>query len=270
MILMFGDVHGNCDHILPAVLAEKPAAIIFLGDIQAQRPFEQELGEVMDLTDVWWIPGNHDTDSRADYDNLFNSALADKNLHGRVVEIDGLRVAGLGGVFREAVWYPRHDPEAVPHYESYDSYVKSELAAERWKEYRRLKAAGQNPAGLPSPAMLGKALTHKSTIFYDDWLSLYGQRADILVTHEAPSCHPYGFIALDILAKSMRIKYSFHGHLHDRISYSEQHERLGFSAHGVGFCGVSDMYGGMVRAGEYDAHYERLYQENRRSRDKPV
>ena len=261
MILMFGDVHSNFDHVLPAVLAEKPAAIIFLGDLQAQKPLEQELAEVMDLTDVWWIPGNHDTDCKSDYDNLFNSALADRNLHGRIVEIDGLRVAGLGGVFRESVWYPRYDPEAVPNYETYDAFVKSELAAERWKEYRRLKAAGHNPDGLPSPAMLGKALTHKSTIFYSDWLNLYGQRADILVTHEAPSCHPNGFIALDVLAQSMRVKYTFHGHQHDRLNYREHEERLGFSAHGVGFCAVTDQYGGMIRAGDFDE--QRMHRQYR-------
>jgi predicted phosphodiesterase len=263
MILLFGDTHGSLVHVLPAVLAEKPAAIIFLGDIQAQKPLEQERAGVMDLTDVWFIPGNHDTDSRADYDNLFNSALADKNLHGRVVEIDGLRVAGLGGVFRESVWYPRYDPEAVPHYETYDAFVKSELAAERWKEYRRLKASGQAPDGLPSPALLGKALTHKSTIFYEDWLRLYGQRADILVTHEAPSCHPNGFIALDVLAQSMRVKYAFHGHQHDRLNYSEHEERLGFSANGVGFRAISDQWGGMIRAGDFDE--QRM---NRQYRDK--
>lgn len=249
VILMFGDVHGHFRHILPVVQAEKPAAIILLGDIQAQKPLEQELAEVMKLTDVWWIPGNHDTDSKADYDNLFNSALADKNLHGRVVEIDGLRVAGLGGVFREASWYPQFDAEAVPKFLTYDEYVKATLDAERWKEFRRLKAAGQEPDGLPSPALLGKALTHKSTIFYADWLSLYGQQADILVTHEAPSCHPHGFVALDVLAQSMKIKFMFHGHHHDHHNYRDHCEKLGFSAHGVAYCGVTDMYGGMILAG---------------------
>lgn len=249
MILMFGDVHGHFRHILPVVQAEKPAAIILLGDIQAQKPLHEELKDVMDKTEVWWIPGNHDTDSRADYDNLFNSKLADRNLHGRVVEIDGLRVAGLGGVFREASWYPQFDAEAVPKFEAYEAYVNANLEAERWKEFRRLKAAGQEPNGLPSPALLGKALTHKSTIFYNEWLNLYGQQADILVTHEAPSCHPHGFVALDLLAQSLKVKFMFHGHHHDHHNYADHCERLGFSAHGVAYCGVTDMYGGMILAG---------------------
>ena len=37
---------------------------------------------------------------------LFDSKLADHNLHGRVVEIAGLRIAGSGGIFRGKVWEP--------------------------------------------------------------------------------------------------------------------------------------------------------------------
>lgn len=273
MILMFGDVHGNFRHVLPVVQKEKPKAIIFLGDLQAQKPLEQELADVMLLTEVWWIHGNHDTDSRKDHDNLFCSALADRNLHGRIVEIDGVRVAGLGGVFRERVWYPQYSAEAEPHYANYDSYLKQSLIAERWKEYRRMikptldaegwqdyqrmTAAGWTPENLPMPPFIGKALTHKSTIFHEDWLQLYGQCADILVTHEAPTCHPHGFAAVDALAQSMRVKYVFHGHHHDRLNYAAHEKRLGFSAHGVGLRGVSDMYGGMILAGMHD--------ENRRA-----
>jgi hypothetical protein len=85
---------------------DRPAAVVFLGDLQAQRPLEIELASILGMTEVWYIHGNHDTDSEADYDNLFGSALADRNLHGRVVEIDGLRIAGLGGIFRGQVWAP--------------------------------------------------------------------------------------------------------------------------------------------------------------------
>lgn len=264
MILMFGDVHSDFRHVLPVVQAEKPTAIIFLGDIQAQRPLEQELAEVMDITEVYFIPGNHDTDSKADYDNLFGSALADRNLHGRIVEIDGLCVAGLGGIFREATWYPQVDAEAEVKYSSYEALIDAEMQAEKWKEFRRLKALGQEPTGLPSPQLVGKALLHKSTIFHDEWLKLYGQRADILVTHEAPSCHPYGFVAIDVLAQSMKVKYTFHGHLHDRQNYSTHENRLGFSPHGVGLRGVSDMYGGMIFEGAHDVHYRNEW--NKRGR----
>ncbi len=238
MILMFGDVHGNFEHVLPVVEAEQPCAIIFLGDLQAQRPLEQELAEVMKLTEVYFIHGNHDTDSRSDYDNLFDSAIAERNLHGRVVEIDGIKVAGLGGIFREKIWRP--DPvETQPKHTSYDAlakHLKAEVA------YHKIN---QQKADL-------EMRKHRTSIFYQDWLKLYGQQADVLVTHEAPSCHPHGFKAIDLLAQSMKAKYSFHGHHHDRLNYSTHEAALGFSAHGVGFQGVSDMYGGMISAGCFD------------------
>lgn len=261
MILMFGDVHGNFDHVLDVVEEEKPAAIIFLGDLQAQRPLEQELVGVLDKCEVWWIPGNHDTDSREDYDNLFCSALADRNLHGRVVEIDGLRIAGIGGVFREKSWYPRESAEVEPQYHSYKALIDAEMQAERWKEFRRMKAAGQAPDGLPSPPMIGKALLHKSTIFYDDWMRLFAGRADILVTHEAPTCHPHGFAAIDVLAQSMGVKVAIHGHHHDCLDYSSHVVRMGFQTFGVGFCGVTDQNGRMVVQGEFDER--RSYRQER-------
>lgn len=99
---------------------------------------------------------------------------------------------------------------------------------------------------LPSPPMVGKALLHKSTIFWTDWIRLFGQSADILVTHEAPSCHPNGFKGIDVLAQSMKVKYAFHGHHHDQLNYAAHEESLGFSAHGIGLRSVSDMYGGIV------------------------
>lgn len=64
----------------------------------------------METTSIWWISGNHDTDSEASHDHLHCSVLADHNLHDRVVEIAGVRIAGLGGVFREQVWAPPEDP----------------------------------------------------------------------------------------------------------------------------------------------------------------
>lgn len=267
MILMFGDTHGYFKHVLPVVEAEKPEAIIFLGDLQAQRPLELELDTVLDKTEVWWIPGNHDTDSRKDYDNLFESKLADRNLHGRVVQIAGVRIAGLGGIFRESVWYPQLSATIVPRYPNYESFIDADMEAERWKEYRRQSrgtmseeewrqhqqklATGWKP-NLPSPPLVGKALTHRSTIFWNTWMELHGQLADILVSHEAPSCHPHGFAAIDELAQSMKVKFTFHGHHHDRLNYTEHEERLRFSAHGVGLRGVTNMYGEMIRSGQLD------------------
>ena len=43
MIYFFGDVHGHFDHVLEIVVRDRPAAIVLLGDLQAQRALEAEL-----------------------------------------------------------------------------------------------------------------------------------------------------------------------------------------------------------------------------------
>lgn len=252
MILFLGDVHGDFKHVLPAVQKYKPSAVIFLGDLELGRPFEQEVAEVMQLTELYFIHGNHDTNSAATYDYLFNSTLSDRNLHNKVVEIDGHRVAGLGGIFRQTIWWPKDDPAIVPKYENYEAFVEAELQALKWQEMRKQKELGIVDSESESPVLIGKRLTHKSTIFFDDWMNLFGQQADILVTHEAPCCHPYGFVGITELAKGMQVKKTFHGHHHDRLDYSAHRERLGFDAHGVGYRGISDQDGALVRLGDYD------------------
>lgn len=227
-IFFAGDTHGNFDHIIQAVREHRPAAVVFLGDLQPQRPLDQELQPILDLTEIWWIHGNHDTDSDADYDHLFGSALADRNLHGRVVEVAGVRIAGLGGVFRGQVWMP---PGKIQHHTA-DDYTAQCGKGNRWR------------GGLPRK--------HRSSIFPADYARLVGERAEILVTHEAPSSHPHGFDAIDELARSIGATSLFHGHHHDRLDYSAHRDRLGFEAFGVGFCGITDETGRSIRAGEFD------------------
>lgn len=229
MILFCGDPHGHFGHIIEAVQEHQPAAVILLGDLQAQRPLEVELATILDKTEVWFIHGNHDTDCEADHDHLFGSALVERNLHGRVVEIAGLRIAGLGGVFRGKVW----TPPAPATFENPKQYLARCGKGNFWR------------GGLP--------LTHRSTIFPVDYESLQKQRADILITHEAPSAHPHGFAAIDQLASSLGVSSSFHGHHHDRLDYSAERTRLGFNAFGVGLRGITDQDGRVKRAGEVDA-----------------
>ncbi len=94
-LMFFGDPHGNFVPVIAAVDLFRPKAIVLLGDIQALQPLHVELAPILDKTQIWFIHGNHDTDSNADYDNLWGSELAHRNLHGRVVEIAGYQVAGL-------------------------------------------------------------------------------------------------------------------------------------------------------------------------------
>lgn len=236
-ILFLGDTHGQFGHILRAVHAYRPEALVFLGDIQAKRPLQAEIAEVLDLTEVWWIHGNHDTDSPEYHDNLFHSTLSNRNLHGRVTEVAGVRIAGLGGIFREKIWYPPMDIR----YESAQDLQGRDREECEWRN------------GLP--------LRHRSSIFPEDYFSLIGQHADVLVTHEAPSCHPNGFDAIDELARSLGVEVSYHGHHHDRLDYSGGWTDLGFQAFGVGLRGITHHNGSVVLPGQEDEN--RMIRQNR-------
>ena len=224
-----GDTHGRFDHLRRAVDLHRPKAVILLGDVQPSRPMEQELGELVERTELWFIHGNHDTDTEADHDHLLDSALTHRNLHGRVVEVAGLRIAGLGGIFRGRVWQP---PQPA-HYESPEEFCLRSGPDSRWR------------GGLP--------LRMRSTIFPSEWYALAEQSADLLVTHEAPDVHPHGFAAITELAQLMGVGRSFHGHHHDRLDYLAAFDRIGFKAYGVGLRGICDLDGRVVVVGELDA-----------------
>ena len=242
-IFFCGDPHGNFDHIVRAVQQFKPAAVVLLGDLQPQEPLQVALDDIIRHTEIWWIHGNHDTDSEADAHNLFASELTDRNLHGRVVEIDGLRIAGLGGIFRGKVWYPPEDAL----YQSYADFVESlNSSRPNWTN------SVEHASNLEQATRDGKMRQHLSSIFPDVYLKLVGQRADILVSHEAPSCHPHGFDAIDELARSMSVTKSFHGHHHDRLDYAGHWPSLSFQAHGVGFRGIVDQDGNEINKGKFD------------------
>jgi len=99
-ILFFGVNHGHFGHIIAAVKREKPDAIVLLGDIEASQPLDVEFAPILGKTVIRFIHGNHDTDSDFDFRHLFESKLAGASLDGRVAEVAGVRIAGLGGVFR--------------------------------------------------------------------------------------------------------------------------------------------------------------------------
>mgnify|MGYP005840420705 CR=1 FL=1 len=226
MILFGGDPHGNFMPIIRAVETYSPQAVILLGDLDLERSLEQELAGILDKTEVWFIPGNHDGDCDRWYDHLFRSGLSDRNLHGRVAEIDGKRVAGLGGVFREKIWRP----PAAPKFRSHQDLLPTCTKKDRWR------------GGIPRK--------HQVSIFWEHYKTLWNKRADILVSHEAPSCHRYGFKALDELAQSLGVKTVFHGHHHEQYSTTICSGSIG--VHGVGKGGVSDEKGNVLIAGKSD------------------
>lgn len=171
----------------------RPAHSFFLGDFDLERPLDIELADLTSAgSSVYFIHGNHDADRESWHDFVFQSGLASSNVTGRVVELDGVRVAGLGGVFHADVWHPQN-AGGIPKFSTRSEYLSAHSRS-MWRE------------GLP--------LRHRSTIFPEDFNSLAALEADILITHEAPSTHRYGHSEIDDLAEVLGVKTVVHGHLH--------------------------------------------------------
>lgn len=196
-LMFFGDPHGDFKAVIAAVQRYRPEAVVLLGDVQARQPLHVELQSIRDLTEIWFIHGNHDTDSDADHDNLWRSELADRNLHGRVVEIAGYRVAGLGGIFRGKIWNPTAPRERVlyPPAEHLQRYLdRRRVPRQKWRDVISRR--------------------HRSSIFRDDYEAMLSLKADVLVSHEAPVAAPrgrhFGFAAIDELAISLGARLVVH------------------------------------------------------------
>jgi predicted phosphodiesterase len=247
MIWFLGDVHSHFQHIEQAIdgAIVKPTAVIFLGDLEAPIALADCIEGILRRdVQVFWIRGNHDTDTQENWGNLQGSMH--RNIDGKVVIIDGLRVAGLGGIFRGEVWHQGVN-DGKPTYTCYADYeralrndrrIKQRLSKQDLLQLQDVPSA-RSTADLQDTYRAGKLLRAHSTLFPDVFERLANMKADILVTHEAPSCHPHGFGAIDLLARKMGVKTLFHGHQHDCLDYSEQFGAMGFRAFGVGFCGIS-------------------------------
>jgi predicted phosphodiesterase len=217
-ILFAGDPHGDFVPVIAAVQTYQPAAVVLLGDYDLKKPFEQYLEAIMDKTQIYWIPGNHDFEPALHHHKLFSSRLAEQGLHLNAIEGAGLRMAGLGGIFLGRVWYP---PQS-PRWQSKQHYLQRKSQNARYSEL---------------------SLKYQSAIWPDEWEALKDLKADILVTHEAPRSHRHGFIAIDQLAEAMGVRKVFHGHLHEHYS---ARIRKGIQVFGVGNAKVADLSGNEV------------------------
>lgn len=232
-IWFVGDVHGEFKYLARALQAAdlRPRWIVFAGDIEIMhKPFREILEPVQRFDPeirVAFIYGNHDADSYDHWEMLHDSGDA-VPLHGQVVDMDGVKVAGLGGHFVGKVWYPPAEPLHMDQ--------KEALGGGSFR-FR----GGQRPA----PKYL-------AAIYPDQVIRMESLRADILVTHEAPSCHPHGFEVLDGLARSLRAHRTFHGHHHDDRTkeYALQRERLGFDAVGLRLNQIKNGLGEEIFEGE--------------------
>jgi predicted phosphodiesterase len=206
-IVFIGDIHQQWESIARGLesLDPLPQAAILLGDIQCDRPLDELATPLLDRgINVHWIFGNHDNDGGPEmWANLVepdrNPRTTQGALHARVVEIAGIRIAGLGGTFRPRIWEPPEPPRLHRR-----SDLPQDLASlgPGWREEQIT------------------ALIHSlgaTAIWPEDYDYLASQRADILVTHEAPRSHPSGNAALDVLARAMGATLIVHGHHH--VSY---------------------------------------------------
>ena len=207
-ILFYGDPHGQWQPLLDEYARHPARAVILLGDCELDRPLHETLKPIAsDGTPIHWIYGNHDNRIEVQWSNL---TAAPGGLHGRVTDVAGQRLAGLGGNYAGKVWYPRGGNEE-PRFLTRRAFLKS------------LPHSGRPGTEMP--------LERRSVIFPEDHDVLARLRADVLVCHEAPSSHQHGFGALDELAKAMRVRLLVHGHHH--VGY-EGLSRDGVEVRGLG------------------------------------
>ena len=235
-ILFCGDPHGNFDPFRRAGLQHRPQALVLLGDYNClQTTLVKEIAPVRASgIPVHWITGNHDTDSVAEWVNLH---CADGCIDGQVVTLAGLRVAGLGGVFRAHVWHPGSDG-GLPRFRRRDDFLLQTLQEKNNKFRAKWTAPWESQPGLP--------VSLRGAIWPEDYDQLADQQADILVTHEAPACHRHGFAEIDLLAEAMGARLIVHGHHHTDYRTVLPN---GIVVHGVGRAGVQDLHGRCVMPG---------------------
>jgi len=203
-IVFIGDIHQMWERVERglAQLPAPPKAAVILGDVQCDRPLDSCAAALLRHgIAVHWIYGNHDNDGGPGmWHNLtspdLNPVTAGNALNGRVTDIAGVRIAGLGGTFRPRVW----EPPAAPRLQS-RSQVPEDVRdmCRGWRE--------EHVQGLIHSLST-------TSIWPEDYDALAQQRADILVTHEAPSSHPAGSAAIDHLARAMSVRLIVHGHHH--------------------------------------------------------
>ena len=192
-MLFYGDPHGAFVPLLRACKEERPDAVVIVGDLELEVPLEAYLEELREARiPVRWILGNHDTDTREAFKLIWNEDRSG-NLHTCFAHHGGLLVAGLGGIFKERVWFPR-DELAPPRY------------ATR-RDYRRRRQEYGRPGGLQ--------WWTRDAIFPEDLVALGKLRVDVLVTHDAPTTHRYGFVGIDAGARACRARMVVHGHHHE-------------------------------------------------------
>jgi predicted phosphodiesterase len=226
VLAIASDLHGHFDHMIRTVNEARPKALVLAGDLDLEQPLDTVLAPLNSDIEVFYIHGNHDTDRPHWWENLVLSRRA-QSIHGKVVDIGGISVAGLGGVFRQEIWHP---DAGNPRYPTRESY-RQRRPPKDWDLPLKRK--------------------HHSSIWWEDYERLFDQHADVLVTHEAPAVHRHGVQALDDLAEALEARWHFHGHHHEAYRAKS---RNGVTVVGIAQAGVVDqhgrpLFGGLKRDG---------------------
>ena len=85
-------------------------------------------------------------------------------------------------------------------------------------------------------------LKQRDAIFPEDFRPVATARADVLVTHEAPSSHGHGFVALDDLSRGLGTRLVVHGHHHESCT--------GVAEHGIRVIGLGRVETLLLREGD--------------------
>ncbi|WP_156943883.1 metallophosphoesterase family protein [Roseivivax isoporae] len=236
-VLFYGDPHGLWGPLLEA-LVPSVHTVFILGDLaEAKRHPEHiddaraTLGTLKDRGINWYtISGDRESETSDICDLLFYE-LKDQLADGRLIKVkeSNVTVAGLGGVVRGRIW----DGLSKPRIQSPDELLAKTPPQEIYRQ------------GLP--------FKKRSTIFPSTvhWLS--EQKADVLICHEAPSCHPNGFAFIDELASALDAKLIVHGHHHlpyiDRLNNGVWVRGLGLAEVWRPQAPLSDVQRQLLRSG---------------------
>jgi calcineurin-like phosphoesterase family protein len=242
--LISGDNHGIFGHLVDAAKRYKPQFILSVGDVEPQRPLVEELAPIEATgCKFLFVHGNHESD-RAETWEYFQTA-SDRNMHGRVVQVGDLKVAFLGGVFRQESWYPPQTYKSASElfasvkfdtYQEYVQHLKRKTPPKIWDTDEKVR---------------GLLRKHRTSIFPSVYRALLKQRANTLISHEAGAwAHHHGFQCIDDLRSGMGAMSHFFGHHHARRFRKDARRAISV---GVGLRGITSIDGStIIRPGDLD------------------
>ncbi len=179
-IIFAGDPHGRLAGIVRCCQRLPRAGLLILvGDQELSAPLDGCLRPLYAVGwECKWILGNHDCENHEQYDNLVGSLARypDSYIGRRVVDVSGLRIAGLSGIFKGRVWYPK-DGNEVSCYATRKEYMRQVRHFEWWRP---------NYSGSDVLELRGMPLGMRDAIFPEDVERLLQERLDVIVSHEAP------------------------------------------------------------------------------------